>query len=195
MVTTRSGKRSAAAPAAGQPASAKRPATNHAKLRKYSGTLNLYKSWGARPPVLGQRAQIIKEEFTSSLIETREQLKQLASKIRTYGFSGSMGGKGSRREFKHPLVEASKKGSINFSTEVLALAVFSQRMREPQILSISAVGAELRVTCAASGPDRSTIDSSSSQEWVSFAAAVVPRPASSVGSPTASFSGEQCHLV
>lgn len=147
--------------------------------KRFSGTINLYKKWGARPPMLGKKAEIIKEEFESGLVESQDALDKIADKVRTYGFSGSMGGPGSRREFKHPLVEAAKKKGINFARDALLFVVWADRVREPALAVESSLSGKPRLTVKRvdAGRDSSSIDTKSSQKWVSFAAAVVSRPA------------------
>lgn len=147
-------------------------------LKRYSGTINLYKRWGARPPMNGKPAEIIKTEFVSCVVESQDDLEKIANKVRSYEFSGSMGGKGSLVQYKHPLKEASRTQSIDFSRNALAFAVFARRAREPKITEVRAAasGSMVQVRCSHEQWDMSSIDSKSGQQWVGFAAAVVPRP-------------------
>ena len=146
-------------------------------LKRYGGTINLYKECGFGPPVRGQPCSVHEVMFDSGIVETQEELDEIADKIRTYGFTGSMGGKGSRVHSPNELHSAAEKRKINFTNTVLIFAVWEGRRANAAIESVHAAGGVLTVRCTDAGMDRTTIDARSGQKWVSFAAATVKRPA------------------
>jgi len=145
-------------------------------LKRYGGTINLYKECGFGPPVRGQPCSVHEVYFDSGIVETQEELDEIADKIRTYGFTGSMGGKGSRVHSPNELHSAAEKRKINFTNTVLIFAVWEGRRANAAIESVHADGGVLTVRCTDAGMDRTTIDARSGQKWVSFAAATVKRP-------------------
>ena len=148
--------------------------------RRYNGTINLYKKWSARPPMAECPAIINKVKFDSGLIQTEEELDVIKDKMRTHGYSGSMGGPGSRVHVPNALHDAATKRAIDFQRSVLVFAVWDRRVRDAEIESVAlGSGGVLTVQTKDAGIDRSTIDSTSSQQWVSFAAATLQRQAGS----------------
>ena len=146
-------------------------------LKRYGGTINLYKECGFGPPIRGQPCSVHEVYFDSGIVETQEELDEIADKIRTYGFTGSMGGKGSRVHSPNELHSAAEKRKINFTNTVLIFAVWEGRRANAAIEGVHADGGVLTVRCTDAGMDRTTIDARSGQKWVSFAAATVKRPA------------------
>ena len=145
-------------------------------LKRYGGTINLYKECGFGPPVRGQPCSVHEVMFDSGIVETQEELDEIADKIRTYGFTGSMGGKGSRVHSPNELHSAAEKRKIDLTNTVLIFAVWEGRRANAAIESVHAAGGVLTVRCTDAGMDRTTIDARSGQKWVSFAAATVKRP-------------------
>ena len=167
------------------------PAVATKILKRYGGTINLYKECGFGPPIRGQPCSVHEVMFDSGIVETQEELDEIADKIRTYGFTGSMGGKGSRVHSPNELHSAAEKRKINFTNTVLIFAVWEGRRANAAIESVHADGGVLTVRCTDAGMDRTTIDARSGQKWVSFAAATVMRPVGG-GSWTPVFVGAEC---
>lgn len=173
-------KRKASPNAGSLSSQAKRPAI--VPLLRFSGTINAIKRSGLRAPGTPQGPTV---EYVSGLIESAEELEEIAGKINTIGFVGSMSGPGSRRDFGHPLRTASDKGSIDFKTHLLVLAIFDQRVREPTIRSATPASAtELHVTCGDRGVDRGSHPVHNGRKMVGFAAIVLPRPGNGRASST-----------
>ena len=122
------------------------------------------------------------EKFKPGFIENQQELDTFASKVRTHGFSGSMGGPGSRITVKNALVEAASKNAIDFEKTVVVVALWETRMRDARIAAVNgdATGG-LIVQCTDEGRDGSSIDCTSMQQWVSFAATTIARPGGKSG--------------
>lgn len=149
-----------------------------ANLKHYRASINLYKRWSCGPP--GSGAPPKTEEFTSGLVETPEELAIVVEQLLTMTYVTIKGAPGSRVDIGHPLRTASEQGTIDFRRYVVAMAIFPDRVIKPTIVSVAPsltpTGPELQVFCGSLGKNRSSQPQRNGQQYVGFAAVVVPRP-------------------
>ena len=139
--------------------------------RQFSGIVNTIRRAAFGAPGSGIKASI--SYFKSTIISSQSELEVFCDKIKRHGHLRVKGPAG-RVVVPSPLADACESKSIDFeSGEVVALAVWSNRRREPCIASILSDTSAITVELRNEGVNMSSTQRSTSVKYGSFAAAIV----------------------
>ena len=180
----------------GAPASARKRSKSGAESEilikeSYSGRVNTIRSARFGAPGSGIKSTI--SYFKCTLISSQDELEVFCDKIKRHGHSRVKGPAG-RVPMESPLAEACEAESIDFDGgDAVLLAVWSKRLREPRIECVHSEEGTVTVELCSNGVDRGAVQRSSSVNYGSYAAAVVPWK--SAKEPNLKFEGDTNGLL